>query len=413
MDLLTTAQWAKRASFSMMNVLSDEKNIILGTMANALEENMTVILQANEKDIAVARNNHMSTPMQDRLLLTEARIHGMADGLRDLIALPDPIGGADETFCRPNGLRIEKRRVPLGVVGIIYESRPNVTADVVGICLKSGNCAILRGGSEAIHSNEAIFDILNEAGIRAGMPEGAIGFVHDTSRETVKQMMTLNEQIDVLIPRGGANLIQSIVKNATIPVIETGVGNCHIYVDSDADLDKAERIVMNAKCSRPSVCNAAEKLLVARDVAPLFLSQIYDVIRAKGIEICADEEAKQLYPWAERATEEDWKTEYHDLILAIKIVDGVDEAIAHINKYNTKHSEAVVTENYTVAQKFLQEIDAAAVYVNASTRFSDGGEFGFGAEIGISTQKLHARGPMGLREMTTYKYCIYGNGQIR
>lgn len=413
MDLLQTAILAKRAAYEMMLLSSEQKNQILDAMASGLAEHTDVILHANAQDILAAKQNKMSQAMQDRLALTKERIRQMADGLLELMALPDPVGGSDEIIRRPNGLQIAKRRVPLGVIGIIYEARPNVTVDVVGICLKSGNSTVLRGGSEAQHSNMAIFHVLNRAGLKAGMPEGAIGMPEDASRAAALQMMKLNEYIDVLIPRGGAGLIQSVVKNATVPVIETGTGNCHIYIDSAADLAKAERIVLNAKCTRPSVCNAAEKLLIARDIAEPFLQQMNPLFRAKGIEIHGEDDVIQILSWAKPIRESEWGEEYLDLVLGIKIVDDMEEAIVHINRYGTKHSEAIITENYTSAQAFLDKVDAAAVYVNASTRFTDGGEFGFGAEMGISTQKIHARGPMGLREMTTYKYCIYGSGQIR
>lgn len=413
MDLLQTAMLAKRATYDMMLLSSDQKNQILDAMASGLVEHTDMILHANEQDLAAAKQKKTPQAMQDRLFLSKERIRQMADGLVELIALPDPIGGSDEIIRRPNGLQIAKRRVPLGVIGVIYEARPNVTVDVAGICLKSGNSTVLRGGSEAQRSNMAIFHVLNQAAMRAGMPEGAIGLVEDPAREVALQMMQMNGYIDVLIPRGGAGLIQSVVENATVPVIETGTGNCHIYIDYDADFVKAERIILNAKCTRPSVCNAAEKVLLARDVAEPFLQQMSPLFRAKGLEIHGESDVIQILPWAKPVQESEWAEEYLDLTLGIKIVADMDEAIAHINRYGTKHSEAIVTENYTNAQAFLDRVDAAAVYVNASTRFTDGGEFGFGAEMGISTQKLHARGPMGLREMTTYKYCIYGDGQIR
>ena len=413
MDLMTVAARAKAAAYALMTMGTEQKNRILGAMADALCAGMPEILSANEEDLAAARENGMSKPMQDRLALSQARIEGMADGLRQVAALPDPVGGADEMIKRPNGLLIAKRRVPLGVIGIIYEARPNVTTDAIGLCIKAGNAVILRGGSEAIRSNLTIARICSAAAYEEGLPAGAVGMVEDTSRAVANEMMRLNDYIDVLIPRGGPGLIKSVVQNATVPIIETGTGNCHIYVDDEADLEMAARILYNAKCSRPAVCNAAEKLLVARPVAPQFLAMISSPLRAKGVEVRGDTEACALLPWAIPATEEDWFTEYADLILGIKVVEGIDEAIGHINAHNTKHSEAIVTENYAKAMRFHDEIDAAAVYVNASTRFTDGGEFGLGAEIGISTQKLHARGPMGLRELTTTKYCIFGNGQIR
>lgn len=413
MDLMTVAARAKAAAYALMTMGTEQKNRILWAMADALCAGMPEILSANEEDLAAARENGMSKPMQDRLALSQARIEGMADGLRQVAALPDPVGGADEMIKRPNGLLIAKRRVPLGVIGIIYEARPNVTTDAIGLCIKAGNAVILRGGSEAIRSNLTIARICSAAAYEEGLPAGAVGMVEDTSRAVANEMMRLNDYIDVLIPRGGPGLIKSVVQNATVPIIETGTGNCHIYVDDEADLEMAARILYNAKCSRPAVCNAAEKLLVARPVAPQFLAMISSPLRAKGVEVRGDTEACALLPWAIPATEEDWFTEYADIILGIKVVEGIDEAIGHINAHNTKHSEAIVTENYAKAMRFHDEIDAAAVYVNASTRFTDGGEFGLGAEIGISTQKLHARGPMGLRELTTTKYCIFGSGQIR
>ncbi len=413
MDLMTVAARAKAAAYALMTMGTEQKNSILWAMADALCAGMPEILSANEEDLAAARENGMSKPMQDRLALSQARIEGMADGLRQVAALPDPVGGADEMIKRPNGLLIAKRRVPLGVIGIIYEARPNVTTDAIGLCIKAGNAVILRGGSEAIRSNLTIARICSAAAYEEGLPAGAVGMVEDTSRAVANEMMRLNDYIDVLIPRGGPGLIKSVVQNATVPIIETGTGNCHIYVDDEADLEMAARILYNAKCSRPAVCNAAEKLLVARPVAPQFLAMISSPLRAKGVEVRGDTEACALLPWAIPAREEAWFTEYADLILGIKVVEGIDEAIGHINAHNTKHSEAIVTENYAKAMRFHDEIDAAAVYVNASTRFTDGGEFGLGAEIGISTQKLHARGPMGLRELTTTKYCIFGSGQIR
>jgi len=413
MDLITLAIRARGAAYGLMTLGTAQKNRILAAMADALEGRMEEILAANKEDLTAAEKKGMSKSMLDRLALTPARISGMAEGLRDVVKLPDPVGGADEMVKRPNGLLIAKRRVPLGVIGIIYEARPNVTTDAIGLCIKSGNAVLLRGGSEAIRSNTAIVRIVSAAAGEAGLPAGAIGLVEDTSRKTAEEMMRLNDYIDVLIPRGGAGLIRSVVENATVPIIQTGTGNCHIYIDSDADLEMGLDILINAKCSRPAVCNAAEKLLVARDIAPRFLMMAAEPLRAKGVEIRGCPETCAMIPWAVPATAEDWYTEYTDLILGVKVVDGIDEAIGHINTYNTKHSEAIVTENYQKAMRFLDEVDAAAVYVNASTRFTDGGEFGLGAEIGISTQKLHARGPMGLRELTTVKYCVFGNGQIR
>lgn len=413
MNLQAMANRAKAASYLMMTMDTNVKNQALKLMAEELIQNTQSILRANELDLNAAKEKSMSKAMLDRLMLNQERVRAMAQGLYNLVKLPDPVGGADEMVKRPNGLLIAKRRVPLGVIGIIYEARPNVTADAAGICIKSGNVVILRGGSEAIHTNIEITRVMESAAVDAGLPAGCISLIEDTSRETAAQMMQLNGWIDVLIPRGGANLIRSVVEKATVPVIETGAGNCHIFVDKSADMDMAEKIVINAKCSRPSVCNAAEKVLVFSDLLKPFLSNVCEPLRAKGVEIRGDKEVCQLVPWAVEATDEDWFMEYNDYILAIKTVDSFDEAVSHINAHGTKHSEAIITSDYARAQRFMDEVDAAAVYVNASTRFTDGGEFGKGAEIGISTQKLHARGPMGLQEMTTYKYCIYGNGEVR
>ena len=349
----------------------------------------------------------------DRLLLTESRIEGMAEGLRQVSALEDPIGEVLGMKKRPNGLLIGQKRVPLGVIGIIYEARPNVTADAFALCFKTGNVVILKGGSDAIHSNEAIVNCIRETLKEQGVTENAIQLISDTSRETAAEFMKMNQYVDVLIPRGGRGLIKAVVEQSTIPVIETGTGNCHTYVDETADLQMAANIIINAKTQRVGVCNACESVLVHKDIKDAFLPVLAKRLQEKHVEIRADEAAYDLIPGAVHATEEDWGKEYLDYILSIKVVSSVEEAIAHINKYNTKHSEAIITNNYEHAQKFLDEVDAAAVYVNASTRFTDGFEFGFGAEIGISTQKLHARGPMGLQALTTTKYIIYGNGQVR
>ena len=413
MDVQTLGARAKAASFALMTMGTEQKNRILCAMADALEAKAQDILTANEEDLCAAEQKGMSRAMLDRLALSRARITDMANGLRDVSALPDPVGGADNMVKRPNGLLIAKRRVPLGVIAIIYEARPNVTADAAGLCVKSGNAVILRGGSEAVRSNIAIVRIMNAAGAEHGLPAGAVGLVEDTSRESAAELMRLNDYVDVLIPRGGAGLIRSVVQNASVPIIETGLGNCHVYVDDEADLNMAERILFNAKCSRPAVCNAAEKLLVARPVAEEFLSRGLGQLKAKGVELRGCPETCAIVPWAVAATEEDWFTEYDDLILGVKVVEGIDEAVSWINAHGTRHSECIVTEDYSKAMRFMDEIDAAAVYVNASTRFTDGGEFGLGAEIGISTQKLHARGPMGLNELTTIKYCVFGSGQIR
>lgn len=413
MTLQQQAQCAKEASYRLLTVDTKTKNAALCAMADALETQTDAILAANALDLAAARDAGRTEALLDRLALSPARISGMAGGLRKVASLPDPVGGADAVFRRPNGLSIEKRRVPLGVIGIIYEARPNVTADAIGLCLKSSNACLLRGGSEAIRTNIAVADCLAEAAENAGIPKGAIQLVRDTSRETATEMMRLNGYLDVLIPRGGAGLIQSVVRNATVPVIETGVGVCHTYVDASADLAMAAAIVTNAKCSRPAVCNACETLLVHADVAAEALPRIADALSAYHTALRGCPRTCAILPQATAATEEDWSTEYGDYILSIRVVDGLEEAIAHINRYGTRHSECIVTQHLPSAERFLNEVDAAAVYVNASTRFTDGEEFGFGAEIGISTQKLHARGPMGLHELTSVKYVVRGDGQVR
>lgn len=407
------AKQAKAASYRMMTLDTETKDQALLAMAEALIERQDEILQANTVDMEAARSSGRPQAFLDRLALSKQRIEAMAEGIRKVAALPDPIGGADAVYCRPNGLKIEKRRVPLGVVGIIFEARPNVTSDAMALCLKSGNAMLLRGGSDAIHTNLMISEVLKRAAYKNGVPEGAIAFVSDTDRETANQMMRLNGYLNVLIPRGGANLIQSVVKNATVPVIETGVGVCHAFVDASADINMAAEIVFNGKCQRPSVCNALETLLVHKDVADEALAAVSKKVSEMNTELRCDERAKRILPDASMACEADWSTEYGDYILSAKVVDSIDEAIAHINRYGTGHSEVIITEDYSNAERFLNEVDAAAVYVNASTRFTDGEEFGFGAEIGISTQKLHARGPMGLRELTSTKYVVRGNGQIR
>ncbi len=408
--VLDKAQAAKAASVMLACMGSMKKNEALYAMAKALRDNTVYILSENEKDIAAGREKGTSEAMLDRLALSEARIEGMAQGLESVARLDDPVGEVAHTLLRPNGLSIGAKRVPLGVVGIIYEARPNVTSDAAGLCLKTGNATVLRGGSDAINSNISVVNVLRKAIASAGLPEDAIQLIDDTSREAATYMMGLNGVIDVLIPRGGAGLIQSVVKNATVPVIETGTGNCHVYIDESADLDMGVNIIHNAKTSRPSVCNAAESLLVHESVAQAFLPMMQS--KLEGVELRGCEKTRAIID-VKPATEEDYYTEYNDYILAVKVVDSLDEAIRHINKYGTKHSEAIVTESYNSAETFLERVDAAAVYVNASTRFTDGNEFGFGAEIGISTQKLHARGPMGLKELTTIKYIIRGNGQVR
>ena len=404
---------AKEAENTMRTITTDQKNQVLAAVADHLIASTDKLLEANAVDVANAKQNHMPEGLVDRLMLSPERIEGMAEGLRQLVALEDPIGEVTGMKKRPNGLLIGQKRVPLGVVGIIYEARPNVTADAFGLCFKTGNVVILKGGSDAIHSNEAIVDCIRESLKACGITENAIQLIADTSRETAAEFMKMNEYVDVLIPRGGKGLIKAVVNQSTIPVIETGTGNCHIYVDESADLDMAVNIILNAKTQRVGVCNACESLLVHANVKEKLLPVLAQKLKEKHVEMRADKEAHELMPGSVDATEEDWGTEYLDYILSIKVVYSVDEAIAHINHYNTGHSEAIITNDYTNAQKFLDEVDAAAVYVNASTRFTDGFEFGYGAEIGISTQKLHTRGPMGLLALTTTKYIIYGNGQIR
>ena len=412
-SLISLGKKAKEASYILGNLSSKDKNDALYAMADSLIKNSEVIIEANKKDLEASRAKGTSESMLDRLALNEERIEGMANGLRQVISLPDPVGEVLGMWTRPNGLQIGQKRVPLGVIGIIYEARPNVTSDAAGLCFKAGNAVILRGGSEAINSNKSIVKVLREGLKSVELPEDSIQLIEDTSREVATEMMRLNEYIDVLIPRGGAGLIQAVVKNATVPVIETGTGNCHIYVDEDCDFEMAKNIIINAKTSRPSVCNAAEKLLINEKVAGKFMPIIFEALREKNVEIRGDESLKALDDSVILASEEEWYNEYLDYTIGVKIVKDINEAINHINKFGSGHSEAIVTKSYEASQTFLQKVNAAAVYVNASTRFTDGEEFGFGAEIGISTQKLHARGPMGLKELTTIKYIIYGNGQIR
>jgi glutamate-5-semialdehyde dehydrogenase len=413
MELMEIGRRARDTEPAMRNLGTEAKNSLLLQCAKDLQTNAEEIIAANALDMEAGRQNGMAAGLLDRLLLTKARIDGMAEGLCQLAALDDPIGEVLGMKKRPNGLLIGQKRVPLGVVGIIYEARPNVTADAFGLCFKTGNVVILKGGSDAIHSNEAIVSCIRRSLKNAGLPEDAIQLITDTRRETTTEFMKMNEYVDVLIPRGGAGLIRAVVNNSTIPVIETGTGNCHIFVDESADPDMAVKIILNAKTQRVGVCNACESLLVHEKIKDRLLPVLSEKLREKHVEIRADEKALPLVKDGIPATEEDWGKEYLDYILSIKTVSSVDEAIAHINRYNTKHSEAIVTSSYENAQKFLDQVDAAAVYVNASTRFTDGFEFGFGAEIGISTQKLHARGPMGLDALTTTKYIIYGNGQVR
>lgn len=411
--LNTLGKNARNAEVLVRNLSANEKNEVLLKVAEALTENADTLTAANGLDVENGRKNNMPEALVDRLLLTGDRIRGMAEGLRQVAALEDPVGEVLGMKKRPNGLMIGQKRVPLGVIGIIYEARANVTADAFALCFKTGNVVILKGGSDAIHSNEAIVKCIREVLREQGITEDAIQLITDTSRETTAEFMKMNQYVDVLIPRGGRGLIKAVVENSTIPVIETGTGNCHIYVDETADLQMAADIIMNAKTQRVGVCNACESVLVHEKVKDELLPVLARRLQEKQVEIRADEAACELIPGAVHATEEDWGREYLDYILSLKVVSSVEEAISHINQYNTGHSEAIITNNYEHAQKFLDQVDAAAVYVNASTRFTDGFEFGFGAEIGISTQKLHARGPMGLLALTTTKYIIYGNGQIR
>lgn len=421
--IIEKGQNAKLAARVLSTLDTDSKNKVLYTMAKALEENMKSIIEANSIDMKNGEEKGLSRAMLDRLLINEKRILDMSEGLTQVSKLPDPIGEITKMWKRPNGLTIGEKRVPLGVIGIIYEARPNVTVDAAALCLKSGNAVILRGGSEAINTNKVVANLLSGACKECGLPEGTVQLIETTDREAVNIMLKLNEYIDVLIPRGGRGLIQTVVKNATVPVIETGVGNCHIFVDESADLKMAEDIIINAKVQRPAVCNAMESLLVHEKIAEKFLPIIAASLSKLGVELRVCDEGKKIIMDSIKdeeilkhvvdATNEDWDTEFLDLILSVKVVPSLDAALDHIYKHGTKHSEAIITESYSNSQRFLNEVDAAAVYVNASTRFTDGFEYGFGAEIGISTQKLHARGPMGLHQLTTTKYIVYGNGQIR
>lgn len=407
-------QAAKAASYILSTAGTQQKNAALAAIAAILTDRQEEWLSANAQDVAEAKDAGMRPAMLDRLTLTPERIQGIVEGVRQIIALPDPIGRVDKMETRPNGLIIGKRRVPLGVIAIIYEARPNVTVDAAALCLKSGNVCILRGGKEAIHSNRCAAALMREALVQTGLPEDCISLVQDTSRETANELMHLEGYVDVLIPRGGAGLIRAVAKEASVPVIRTGEGVCHIYVDEEADLDMAADILYNAKCSRPSVCNAAECVLVHKNAAEDFWKKALPLLDRHNVELRADAAALELLgSRALPASEEDWDTEYDDYILAVRTVESPEEAITFINAHGTGHSESIVTRNYFKAQRFLDAVDAAAVYVNASTRFTDGGEFGLGAEIGISTQKMHARGPMGLEELTSCKYIIYGEGQVR
>lgn len=407
------ARRAKEASSIVAHLSSAEKNTFLLRLAEKLVERESEILEANALDLARGEASGMKKALLDRLALNKKRIEDMARGLQDIASLPDPVGEIIDGTRRPNGLLVTRVRVPLGVVAIIYEARPNVTIDSVGLCLKAGNAVVLRGSRSALSSNRALVEVVHEVLRECRLPENCVGLLESESHEDVKILLSLREYIDVAIPRGGAELIQTVIENARVPVIETGVGNCHVYVDEEADLDMAERIVINAKTQRPSVCNACETLLVHESIASTFLPRIVRALQEKGVEVRGCEKTRCIVPGIIPAQEDDWYAEYLDLIIAVRVVESLDEAIRHINVYGSHHSEAIVTSSYAHALEFLNRVDSAAVFVNASTRFTDGGEFGMGAEIGISTQKLHARGPMGLRELTTWKFMVYGSGQIR
>jgi glutamate-5-semialdehyde dehydrogenase len=413
MSILEICKRAKNASYETAKLTSEAKNAALCRMANTLEANVEKILNANKLDVDAAKAKGMKAALLDRLALDQKKIVNMAKELREVSSLADPVGSIERTWTRPNGLVIGIMRVPMGVVGVIYESRPNVTSDAAGICVKSGNAVILRGGSDAINSNVVIGEVLRDALTGTGMPADAIQVVANPDRAAAEELMQMREYIDILIPRGGADLIKTVVEKSRIPVIETGTGNCHIYVSEDADLKQAIPIIINAKCQRPGVCNAAEKLIVDRSIAKRFLPKAISALRAKGVEVRGDAEVKRIVPDAKKATEKDWYTEYLDLIIGVKVVGGWDEAVAHINKYGSHHSDSILTASFDKALKFIKQVDSAAVYWNASTRFTDGNQFGLGAEIGISTQKLHARGPMSAQHLTTTKYVVLGRGHIR
>ncbi len=413
MTVLETGKRAKEAAQKLAIADTDLKNRSLLAMAESLQSHSSKIIKANRMDMEEGKKRNLSPAVMDRLLLNEERIEEMAQGLNEVAELPDPVGEIIHGWKRPNGLIINKVRVPFGVVGIIYEARPNVTVDAAGLCIKTGNAVILRGSDTAFNSNVALVDTISQAATNAGLPPNSIQLIRDKGRKAANQLMGLYGYVDVLIPRGGAGLIKAVIENSSVPVIETGCGNCHVYVDAEADLSMAQKIVINAKTQRPGVCNAEETLLVHGKVASEFLPEIIKELHERGVTIYGCPVTKSLVGEVSEATEEDWYTEYLELKLAVKVVESLDDAISHINKYGTKHSEAIVTGDYQAARRFCDEVDAAAVYVNASTRFTDGGQYGFGAEIGISTQKLHARGPMGLPELTSSKYVVYGSGQIR
>ena len=412
-ELQVKGKNAKQASYQLMNISTQLKNDALKKIAENLVAHSSEIIEKNKLDIQNSIDKGIGQQMIDRLMLNEDRINAIAEGVKQIADLEDPVGEVLSMKKRPNGLMIGQKRVPLGVIGIIYESRPNVTVDAASLCLKSSNAVMLRGSGDAINSNKELVKIMKMSLAEAGINEGAIELIEDTSRETAANFMKLNEYLDVLIPRGGAGLIKTALANSTVPVIETGTGNCHVYVDEYADLDMAYNILINAKTSRTSVCNACESLLVHKNIKDKFLAEAVKRLKEKNVEVRGCEETVNICKDVIPATEDDYGREFLDLIISVKVVDSIDDVVNHINKYGTGHSESIVTENYSNSQKFLNEVDAAAVYVNASTRFTDGFEFGFGAEIGISTQKMHARGPMGLKELTTSKYIIYGNGQVR
>lgn len=413
MSIVEICKNARVASFELAKLSTEKKDNALCRMANALEANVDKILAENQKDVEAAKARGLKASLLDRLALDNKKIADMAKQLREVGGLADPVGTIVNTWTRPNGLIIGQMRVPLGVIGVIYESRPNVTSDSAGICIKSGNAVILRGGSDAINSNVAVGEVLREALTGTGVPADAIQVINTPDRKVAEELMRMRQYIDVLVPRGGADLIQTVIEKSRIPVIETGTGNCHIYVAEDADQEEAFMIALNAKCQRPGVCNAAEKLLVDQKIAAEFLPKMIRMFREKGVEVRGDEETRRIVSDVKAAVEADWYTEYLDLVICVKVVEGLKDAIAHINKYSSKHSESILTASFKKAQKFIREVDSAAVYWNASTRFTDGNQFGLGAEIGISTQKLHARGPMSVQHLTTTKYFILGTGQIR